>query len=714
MVSKDLTPLGHHLKNAFVQENHGAMALIDRWCPSALLVLLSLSSPALALDGQQGKMFAPKVAPLSTPHVGAGPKIAVVPTTLPLPRPGASPSLKGVIDLYRQGNIALGDALSAKLPDAPARLASQWAAIALQPRMMGSARLMDFFGAHPHWPARRWLELQIEAALYLTKPALLAGKQYFDAHPPRSPLGTMALASIYLNTGDKDAAAKLLRPLWRRQKLTGWQERQFIAHFKDLINASDDDRRAERLTLEGDYDAALRAAARDDKNEIALVQTAAALIRHQVAGGLIDKLPAAKRNNPLLRYGKASTLFQEGKLDQAAAFMLGAPKDPARLLAPDQWWRLRRQMARALLDRQQTSLAYQLCATSPAESNRERVDTEFHAGWIALRFLNEPKLAAQHFTTLERIAKTPMSYARGAYWLGRSMDAAGHANLAQDDYARAARQPNFYFGQMAAARLTAPLPPVVQVPQKMGMKPSRVVKLAKAFFKAGAPELAKKLLLADARTADSAGLARLADYVRQRRDPTLATKIGKIADRRGLSQGTLAFPAHGMPDFVPLADRASKPLLYAIARQESTFQPQLISRAGARGLMQLMVATAKRTASTEKVPFDLNRLTSDPAYNLQLAAAFLGLLEHEQRGSLARTLAAYNAGGSRVSQWIAAHGDPANPAVDPVDWVEAIPIDETRDYVEHVMANVGVYRRLFGSAHPISAEIGASPETSQR
>lgn len=524
----------------------------------------------------------------------------------------------------------------------------------------------------------------------------------------------MALAAIYHNTGDKAAAAALLRPLWRRKKLTLWQERQFVANFKDLINASDDDRRAERLALERHFSAALRAAARDDRKEIALVEAMQALMRHQAARGLIAKLPADKRTSPLLRYGEASTLFQERKLDRAAKMMLGAPQDAARLLAPDQWWRLRRQIARALLDRQEASLAFELCVTSPARSNRERVDSEFHAGWIALRYLNFPKLAAQHFAILTSIAKTPMSLTRGTYWLGRAMDAEGHANRAQYFYERAARHANFYFGQLAAARLTAPLPASVPAPEAARARPSRVVMLAKAYFNADAPDLADKLLMADARTAKSSRLARLAAFVRQRRDPTLAIRIGKIADRRGMSQGTLAFPAHGMPHFVPLADRASKALLYAIARQESTFQQQLISPAGARGLMQLMVATAQRTAATEKVAFDLNRLTSDPAYNLQLAAAFLGLLEHEQRGSLVRTLAAYNAGGSRVSQWIAAHGDPANPSVDPVEWVEAIPIDETRDYVEHVMANVGVYRRLFGAALPISAKIGTAPQTTQR
>ncbi len=686
------------------------MAWINRKRLAALVVLLSLSSPALAFAGQQGGVCERKIGPgaLGTGSLGH-PSVS-----LPAAPPNLTPSLSGVLALYRQGHIRLADALGAQLPGAQAHIAAQWAAIALQPRLMGSSRLIGFLDAHPHWPARPWVRRQIEAALYMEKPGPLKSLQYFSSHPPRSPLGTMALADTYLDVGDKDAAALLVRPLWRRRKLTHWAERQFIATFKDQINANDDDRRAERMALKQHFAAALRAAARDGKDEIALVQASAALMRHQGADALIAKLPAAKRASPLLRYGKASVLLGQGKLDQAASLMLEAPQDANSLLVPDQWWRLRRQIARALLDRHQAALAYKLCATSPAQGNRERVDTEFHAGWIALRYLDQPELAARHFAALVIIARTPMSLTRGNYWLGRAMDAEGHANQAQLYYARAARQSNFYYGQLAEARLTAPLPPAMHAPVAANAGPSRVVMLARAYFDAAAPDLARKLLAADAASARPGELARLANYIHRRDDPTLATKIGKIADRRGLSQGTLAFPAHGLPDFVPLADRASRALLYAIARQESTFQPQLVSTAGARGLMQLMVPTARRTASMEKVAFDLNRLTSDPAYNLQLAAAFLGLLEHEQRGSLARTLAAYNAGGGRVSQWIAAHGDPANSDVDPVDWVEAIPIDETRDYVEHVMANVGVYRRLFGEALPSSAKIGAPPETSQR
>ncbi|MBV1706123.1 MAG: lytic transglycosylase domain-containing protein [Hyphomicrobiales bacterium] len=686
----------------------------DKWCFSALVVMLSVSGSAVAQSGQQAKISAPDIAQISAPHRAGSNLGAAQASSSTVALPQRWSALANVIALYRQGNIALADALAAKLPHRQDRLASAWAAIALQPRLAGSARLIAFLYEHRHWPARAWLRRQIEASLFLEQPDPTAVFQYFYTDPPHSPLGTMALAQGYLDAGDKAAAASLLRPLWRHARLTLWQERKFIARFKDEISAADDDARAERLTLRQDFAAGLRAAARDDKAEIALVQAGAALMRHQSAAALMAKLPAGKKASALLRYGRAANFLAQGKLDEAAAEVMGAPQDPQLLLAPDQWWRLRRQIARAMLDRHEAALAFRLCATSPATSLRQRIDSEFHAGWIALRYLNQPALALQHFAALQVLAKTPMSRARGGYWLGRALDAVGHPDQAQHAYRRAAHYADFYYGQLAAARLTSPAPRTHHTPSEAAMTPSPTIELAAIFARTGAGDLAHVLLGEDARVAKGAELRRLALYVRAQRNPTLATWIGKIADRRGRSQGTLAFPAYGLPRFVPLSDQASKPLLYAIARQESTFQPNLVSSAGARGLMQLMVATARRTAATEKLPFDEGRLTSDPAYNLQLAAAFLGLLEHEQRGSLARTLAAYNAGGGRVSQWIAAHGDPASAAVDPVDWVEAIPIDQTRNYVEHVMANVGVYRRLFGAAEASSQQIGAMPQTSQR
>ena len=141
-----------------------------------------------------------------------------------------------------------------------------------------------------------------------------------------------------------------------------------------------------------------------------------------------------------------------------------------------------------------------------------------------------------------------------------------------------------------------------------------------------------------------------------------------------------------------------------MARQESAFDPRAQSQVGARGLMQLMPATAKRTAQRFGIDFDQAKLLDDPAYNARLGSAHLGDLMDDWRGSYILTFASYNAGGGNVRKWVQAYGDPRSADVDPVDWVERIPFSETRNYVQRVLENFQVYRRRLGEQTALLTE----------
>jgi soluble lytic murein transglycosylase len=194
---------------------------------------------------------------------------------------------------------------------------------------------------------------------------------------------------------------------------------------------------------------------------------------------------------------------------------------------------------------------------------------------------------------------------------------------------------------------------------------------------------------------DESQLAALAALPARFGDAPGAVEIGKLATLRGFPIDSAAFPTFGVPEFSPLAGSADLSLVYSIARQESEFIPAAASGAGAKGLMQLLPATARDAAKRAGVAFDAGRLITDPSFNTQLGAAFLGQLLADENGSPVLAFAAYNAGGGRVQQWIQAYGDPRLPNVDPVDWIERIPFDETRDYVQRVMENWRVYRARF-------------------
>jgi soluble lytic murein transglycosylase len=174
----------------------------------------------------------------------------------------------------------------------------------------------------------------------------------------------------------------------------------------------------------------------------------------------------------------------------------------------------------------------------------------------------------------------------------------------------------------------------------------------------------------------------------------LAISIADIADKRGMPLDMFSFPKDGLPAHkVASADTAA---IYAVARQESRFQVNAVSSAGARGLMQLMPGTARETANKIGLAYSPAKLTSDPLYNTRLGASYLDDQLATYDGSLLLAAAAYNAGPGNANKWIRAFGDPRSSKVDPVVWVELIPFQETRKYVQRVFGNYMVYRARLG------------------
>ncbi len=287
----------------------------------------------------------------------------------------------------------------------------------------------------------------------------------------------------------------------------------------------------------------------------------------------------------------------------------------------------------------------------------------------------------------------------------------GDSDAAKSFYARAAGVPIAYYGQLAAQRLgetRLALRPPMAVAE--GDRRDEAVRAVQALYGDGLDDLAAALAFDAARQwRDESQLAAMAEVVKQRDDTGTQVQFAKIAVMQGHPLEAMAFPAVGMPAFVPLPHSADLPTVYAVARQESEFIWHANSGAGAKGLMQMLPSTAAVTARRAGVEFDYARLIVDPAFNTQLGAALLGQLIEDERGSRELAFAAYNAGPGRVAQWIAAHGDPRDEAVDLVDWIERIPFDETRDYVQRVSENLGVYRQRFAdeklAAPTVSARV---------
>lgn len=600
---------------------------------------------------------------------------------------------------YGSADFRAGDRIGDEIGAGATETAVRWAALRRHPKEAGFHRLSAFLATHPDWPAADWLRKRAEEALFAEHQPDAIVLAWLTATPPTTGYGRFLLARALARRGEFDRAAELAREAWRNDDLGAGFDARFQKEFSEFLTPADYKRRTERLLYAGRNSLALRAAEFVGKDFVLYAR-----LRMTLAAGGGARVPLAAtgalQDDPGLLFARIHALNNAKKFTEAAALLRRAPTTPEAVVDGDAWWIERRQAARKALDAGDVDTAYQICAQHAARSVGNRVEAEFMAGWIALRFQDDPARAARHFAEADGIAETPLQKSRALYWRGRAAEAAGgDAQGARDFYARASEHSTTFYGQLAAARLgdahRDPLRPAPEAaPVDARHEAVRVVEILLATDEA---DIAGPLAIDAAKTlTDSRQVAALGAAIERRRDAKLSLVFGKQAGYRGFALDHVAFPSYGVPDFEALPGSAARSIVYAIARQESAFDPRAVSSAGAMGLMQMIASTARHTAAQRGVGFDISRMLREPAFNAQLGAAHLGILLGEYRGAYLLTFAAYNAGGGRVKQWIDAYGDPRRPNVDPVDWVERIPIAETRNYVQRVMENFIVYRAKFG------------------
>jgi soluble lytic murein transglycosylase len=609
--------------------------------------------------------------------------------------------LRQALEAYRRGEIAEGDRLRAPIADETARALTEWVAIRSTPTV-GFDRIAGFLREDAAWPAGQLIRRRAEEALLFQRKAPAVVRAYFATQRPITAAGKFALALAFHADGlDRDAAA-LVRDTWRKDGFGRDFEAKILEKFPNVLTQGDHRFRMERQLFKENWEAARRAAARAGAGYEALVKArVAASDNAKKTAALLDAVPAALKADSSYVFSRAQWLRRNNKPVEAAKAMAEVTRDPAILADGDEWWVERRIVFRKLLDQGDARTAYEAVARHGAESAANRIEAEFLAAWVALRFLDEPALAAGHLRTAARFAETPISLARVAYWQGRTAEAVGADEVAQRYYERAAAYPITYYGQLARAKIGSGLAlRAAAEPTAPGRETFRRLTAARALrllYGLGVPDLALALHVDLSQRLNDAGqLEALGDLAAEHRDARGLLIVGKSAVQRGFPLDTHAYPTIGIPTFEPVGGRVDKAMVYAVARQESMFDPKAQSHAGARGLMQLMPATAKRTAKRFGLGFDTDKLTADPVYNAKIGSAHLGELMQDWRGSLILVFASYNAGGGNVKKWIDAYGDPRRPEIDVVDWVERIPFAETRNYVQRVLENFQVYRHRLG------------------
>ncbi len=607
-------------------------------------------------------------------------------------------AVKQALDLVRKNRQDEATNIESTISDPLARKLVEWIILRSEDGSNDFSRYAAFIAANPSWPNIAILRRRAEAVMWQERTDPRAVVAFFKADPPLTVKGHFALARALLAQGDQAGAQAVVRETWRKDGFSGDLEAQARDAFAGLITAADDQARMNaRFDVEDD-DAGLRAAHHLDATALAVAKARAAVINQSGnAKALLEAVPESARHDPGYILSRVQWLRRANKIAEAAQWMTAAPHDPARLGDTDQWWVERRLVSRKLLDLGEYRLAYEVAngAAPPVNENR-RAEAQFTAGWIALRFLREPAAALAHFARIADGVTNPITLGRAYYWQGRAAEALGRSLDARSYFSEAAKYPTGYYGQLARARLglnevnlrTLPEPPAEHRTLEVARAMEILYALDERDLVAGmAADLGDK-------ATDVAALASFAEIARRHNDARATLLIGKEALRRGLPFERYAFPDFGVPEYQQIGPAVERCVVFSIVRQESAFNPKVVSSANAIGLMQVTPAAGRDTAKRFSVGFDQHRLLNDVAYNAQLGTAELGNDIASWRGSYILAFVAYNAGPRRAKEWIEQYGDPRDPKVDPIDWIERIPISETRNYVQRILENMQVYRAL--------------------
>lgn len=613
-------------------------------------------------------------------------------------------AVKRVIEAARKGRDADANAAQAGISDPVARKLAEWVILRSDNTNPSFERYAAFVQNNPAWPHVPLFRRRAENALWNDGVDAAAVRAFFARKTPSTAKGRYMLARVLLAQGDHDGAAALVKYAWRHDDCSAEVEKKVLEMFGSMLTAADHKVRMETRFYAGDAAAGLRAAERLGGNDLAIARARAAVLQKaRNAKSLLDAVPAAAQREPGYIFARVQWLRQNNKPEEAGKLILTAPKDPDALVDLDQWWLERRLLVRKLLDEHNLQAAYNVAReAAPPMRGVYRVDAHFTAGWVALRYLHNPRAAAQHFAHIVEGTRNPHALSRGGYWQGRAAEAMGQNAQAKAFYEMAAQYIATYYGQLARARLglkdVGLRPPLSFTPQETNVLNNlEVVRAAAILYELGERDMLASIYaeLGESAT-DIAGMTMLGELAARHGDGRAMLLLGEAAYRRGLPLEHYAYPTVGLPDYRPIAPPVEPAVTYSIARQESHFNQKVVSSAHAMGLMQVTPAAGIDTAAKYKVTYSRERLLKDPVYNVQMGAAELANLFNGYNGSYILTFAGYNAGRGRVKQWIAAYGDPRDPNVDPVDWVERIPISETRNYVERIMENLQVYRVRFG------------------
>jgi soluble lytic murein transglycosylase len=604
--------------------------------------------------------------------------------------------------------------LVAQQPSQLGHAVSRWEQLTASPNFTFED-YAGFLMTYPGFPDESVLRGYAEARLanqYVAADRLVA---FFDRFPPQTN-PARAQYAIALMAMRPDQALEVARAAWRGGQMSPTAMATLFASFGASFTPADHDARMDALLWQRDAQAAAAQMAYVSPAR-APVFTARLAILQGGDGATSD--PSAM-SDPGYLWNRSRELRTEGRLREADALLANRPPLASRPFNPTAWVEEHLNVARTADSRSAHRIAARAAeafaseaevAEGPYKLRDDYTSLMWLGGTAALWNLGDGNAAAPLFYRYGAAAKTPQTRSKGFFWAGHAAQQAGNMAEANRYYEMAAAYPEYFYGQLALERLGRPIPLAAAVteqptPEQRAAFLANPLVQAMSLFTGNSYrwQTKRKFYVALASQAQTpAEMQLVGELAQQLALPELAVVVGRVAPEKGFT----GFTQVGFPT-VPTPPEADWTMVHAIARQESEFDNWRTSHAGATGLMQLMPGTAREQAGKLGVTYMSASLNTDPQYNIRLGNGYFVRMMNTY-GSYPLAVAAYNAGPGNVNKWLRANGDPRTGAISWIDWIERIPIFETKNYVARVLENAVVYEAL----HPDRATLGRPRKVSE-
>lgn len=630
-------------------------------------------------------------------------------------------AIRKALALIAKGKLEEAQAVQKTLVEPVAARLVEWKRLLRRGAIEGEA-YAAFLRANPTWPRRLLLQRLYERRLLQDGGQAGAMKAFFAANPPVSGAGFAALASAELALGRRQRAGELAAKAWCHERIPHQLEAYFLARFKDALGPADHRCRLDRLLIADPRSRAIRRSRiRAATRLVPLLapseqQKAKARIKVFGRRGGLKELRVIVKSPKLVKgdWGLAFQRITRSRRvkDYAHAYKLlkAVPGDHPNHINQDAWWVERQRHARHWLAKGNVARAYELVEGVRPENINKAKQQAFFAGWLALFRLNRAKAARDHFKRMVSHADGPLSRSMSHYWLARAYEKLGNEKQARAHFEKSAETRDTFHG-LLSRRAAHPKARSIELapatrPTSAQVRRFRKNVVVKGLLLAYAVGLPRRDILAFykalGRNLESEGeLALLAQLASTVGDGQGEVRTGKAGIARGFNLYEFAYPVHMLPAYTPLRKPVEPAMLLAIGRQESEFNTKIVSRAGARGVLQVMPITARHICRQYRIKCKLGDLIDVPAYNTRIASAYIADRRDEFGGSYILTLTGFNAGPGRTRQWLRQMGDPRKASVMPLDWIYRIPFQETRLYVRKVLSNVQIYRARLGEREPL-------------